>query len=521
MPSETSTFTITSDDLKTLVKNGRCRAYFLSFPRLRFVTFRFDRVIYPFFTTLLIRSFSRGSCVIEEENGGQIAVNLSLLFRLAKQWVRDFFGIKKVIQQARRSIREEKTGALKSRAPIQENSHAVYLRTDLHFGLKSGGSIGHIAGVLNNLDRLKLKPLFLSSDKIPTVNSSIETHIIAPEGRFWDFREILPLSFSGEFVRKAKAVIDGCPISFIYQRYSYNNFSGVTLAREFQIPFVLEYNGSEVWVRKNWSWGSFRYAELTGEIERLNLERADLIVVVSKVLEEELINRRINPSKILFNPNGVDVNRYRPDIDGNSVRQKYGLADKKIIGFMGTFGPWHGAEMLAKAAGLLLSGSPELREKIHLLFIGDGTKRPLAESLVRDYGIGASCTFTGQIDQAIGPSYLAACDLFVCPHVPNPDGSPFFGSPTKLFEYMAMGRPILASNLGQIGEVLTHGETGWLVCPGSEAELAQGLRHLLSDAELCKRMGRRARLLVEEKYSWETHTRRIVEKLANLYSCSL
>src|SRR5262249_61279701 len=73
--------------------------------------------------------------------------------------------------------------------------------------------------------------------------------------------------------------------------------------------------------------------------------------------------------------------------------------------------------------------------------------------------------FTGLIEQADGPQHLAACDVLASPHVPNADGTPFFGSPTKLFEYMAMGKAIVASDLDQVSEVLRHGETAWMVPP--------------------------------------------------------
>src|SRR5207237_125725 len=79
------------------------------------------------------------------------------------------------------------------------------------------------------------------------------------------------------------------------------------------------------------------------------------------------------------------------------------------------------------------------------------------------------------VPQDDGPEHLAAADLLVSPHVTNPDGTPFFGSPTKLFEYMAMGRPIVASDLEQIGQTLEHGRTAWLVPPGDVEALADAM----------------------------------------------
>ncbi|MFQ5654682.1 MAG: glycosyltransferase, partial [Planctomycetota bacterium] len=109
--------------------------------------------------------------------------------------------------------------------------------------------------------------------------------------------------------------------------------------------------------------------------------------------------------------------------------------------------------------------------------------------------------------------YLAACDILASPHVDNPDGTTFFGSPTKLFEYMAMGRAIVASDLAQIGEVLEHRRSAWLVPPGDPAALAEGIGALLEDPGLRRRLGREARELAVERHTWRTHTRRIIERL--------
>jgi glycosyltransferase involved in cell wall biosynthesis len=103
--------------------------------------------------------------------------------------------------------------------------------------------------------------------------------------------------------------------------------------------------------------------------------------------------------------------------------------------------------------------------------------------------------------------------VLASPHVPNPDGSPFFGSPTKLFEYMAMGKAIVASNLEQIGEVLDHGRTAWLVTPGDVEQLADGIRRLALDPTLRRVLGDAARREVVDQYTWRQHTRRTIGRL--------
>ena len=193
--------------------------------------------------------------------------------------------------------------------------------------------------------------------------------------------------------------------------------------------------------------------------------------------------------------------------------RKYNLSDKTVIGFIGTFGNWHGAEVLAEAFGRLLKEYPEYRKSVRLLMIGDGMTMPLVKEALAKYAVGDACILTGRIPQEDGPAHLAACDILASPHVPNPDGTPFFGSPTKLFEYMAMGKGIVASDLDQIGEILKHEKTAWMVKPGDAESLMLGLKRLIDDAALREKLGRAAREEVVAKYTWKEHTRKIMEKL--------
>ena len=184
---------------------------------------------------------------------------------------------------------------------------------------------------------------------------------------------------------------------------------------------------------------------------------------------------------------------YRPDIDGRAIRERHRLDGAFVIGFIGTFGPWHGAEVLAEAFVRLLQADPARRRTLRLLMIGDGARLPAARDILIAGAAIDAAVFTGLIAHEDGPAHLAACDVLASPHVPNPDGTPFFGSPTKLFEYMAMGKPIVASDLDQIGEVLDDRRTALLVRPGDAFALAQALAELAGDADLRTALGEAAR----------------------------
>jgi glycosyltransferase involved in cell wall biosynthesis len=211
----------------------------------------------------------------------------------------------------------------------------------------------------------------------------------------------------------------------------------------------------------------------------------------------------------------VDVETFRPDLDGSPIRARYGIGEEEmVVGFVGSFGRWHGTEVLAEAFCRLLRSKPEWRERVRLLLVGAGDTLASVKSILEENGGFDRTVFCGTVAQAEAPAHLAACDVLASPHVPNPDGSRFFGSPTKIFEYKASGRPVVASALEQVGELFHHGKTGWLVKPGSAADLERGIMRLLEDQELRIALGRAARKEAETHHTWRRHVERILERLA-------
>ena len=121
---------------------------------------------------------------------------------------------------------------------------------------------------------------------------------------------------------------------------------------------------------------------------------------------------------------------------------------------------------------------------------------------------------TGIVDHQRAMQLLAACDVCVSPHVPNPDGTRFFGSPIKLFEFMGLRKPIVAADLEQIGEVIEHDRTGLLVAPRDTAAMAVSIVRLLRDRAAADRLAGAALKEVQAHYTWDAHTAKIVAAVA-------
>jgi glycosyltransferase involved in cell wall biosynthesis len=328
-------------------------------------------------------------------------------------------------------------------------------------------------------------------------------------------RHLLMLAQWLTLVRYSDQLADAAyrvPADLVYQRYALGSYAGLELARRTQVPFVLEFNGSEIWVEKHWGRGRLPLIDALSALEERNLRDASLIVVVSRALKEQLAGGGIDPARVLVNPNGVatqdlaDVRAHPPAY----WRARTGLPEAPTIGFVGTFGLWHGVRLLPELIERVSALAPEARWSL----IGGGTLHAEVAAEIERRGLLDRVELTGIVPRKRAIELMAACDVCVSPHVPNPDGSPFFGSPTKLFEYMGLARAIVASDLDQIGEILTDGRTALLTKPADVPAAAAAVKRLLHDHELRSRLGEAALRDARERYSWDAHVRRILDALA-------
>jgi len=199
------------------------------------------------------------------------------------------------------------------------------------------------------------------------------------------------------------------------------------------------------------------------------------------------------------------------------------LVKKTTFGFIGTFGQWHGIGVLEKIIPILIAAD----KNIHFLLMGDGVGRAPLELSLDEQGLLEYVTFTGKILPEETPAYLVHCDVFLCPTQSNKDGSRFFGSPTKLFEYMSMGKPVIASDLEQVAEIVSPAvyiknvrnrpliitdQVGFLVNPLDIQGFVEAclLCIYMSDEDR-KKIGANARKKALDQYTWRQHVKKIVD----------
>jgi glycosyltransferase involved in cell wall biosynthesis len=378
----------------------------------------------------------------------------------------------------------------------------------------------------------------LAATPQPELDVGVNQVVVAPSTRWGLPIEANSVRFVRRFVSAAQSLVEQIAPAFIYKRYSPIDLSGLELRERTGIPLVVEYNGSEVWTQRNWG-TPMRLESLALRVERAVLLGADLVVTVSEALVNELRARGLPSERILFYPNGIDPVKFDPSRFDATLRQKardrFAIEqDATVLTFVGTFGRWHGTDVLADAIRLLIDAErPALIQSgARFLFVGEGNYYDRVAQRLSSPGDAEFVRLVGARPQSETAATLAASDILLSPHRRNDDGSPFFGSPTKFFEYMAMAKPIVVSDLDQLGQVAR----GWtpgsgsmpssspstfaiLVEPNSAESLRSGiLQALATTAKEREAMGLAARLAVLRGFTWDANVDAVLSRLADLQS---
>jgi glycosyltransferase involved in cell wall biosynthesis len=398
----------------------------------------------------------------------------------------------------------------------------AYIRTQFWFNLKSGGSVGHTLGILNGFIKKNCIVKVFSNEAFFNINN-FDYEVIRPVFRRPNWLGELLYNFYAGF--NLVRMIARYRPNFIYHRFSGHTFFVARIARKLDIPLILEFNSFDSWKILNWETSSnavkriFQKKILLKIIQRIelyNLRSASLVAVVSKPLKRDLIKMGLPEEKIIVNYNGVDVEKFNPGVYKTGrcreIKKKLGIINGKvIIGFSSTFGPWHGIPQLTEAIDIILK--KRLYENIQFLIIGGGKLKNAMEKKLLGY---KNVIFTGEVPYSDIQYYLAVCNILLSPHCLLPGKKEFFGSPTKLFEYMAMGKGIVASNLGQIGKVLENGKTALLVKPENVEELVNGILKMVKNKHLRTRLGKKAREVVLSRYTWDKNVERLLDKISEV-----
>ncbi|MDI6640095.1 MAG: glycosyltransferase family 4 protein, partial [Methanocellales archaeon] len=234
------------------------------------------------------------------------------------------------------------------------------------------------------------------------------------------------------------------------------------------------------------------------EYSSMALRSTDKIFAYTTSIFKSSISRE----KIEITTAGVDLRRFDlKRLDGTKIRRKYGIQNNDVIVYVGSLEPWHGI-------GDLISAMSYLGDNVRLLVVG-GKKDVLTilEQLASEKGVSDRVIFVGSVDHSEVPNYIAAADVACAPFNPAKGSLTrkhgFFFSPIKIFEYMACEKPVVATNIEIVSDIVKTNNCGVLVEPGDPVSLAEGVDLLLKNKKEAQAYGKNGRKAVQGKYTWD------------------
>lgn len=345
----------------------------------------------------------------------------------------------------------------------------------------------------NNLDELQVAPRSWSTHPLFEMSSKIA----------WRIQQFAGIPYLNLFSNLRH--FDACQRcllghDLVYEQNSLYSIGAALACQRAHLPYVLFFDADEIMEHR------YRGQPLSKLLQwhatgllKYKLKLAHRIICVSEQTKAHLFTTwQVPKEKIAVFPNAVDVQRFRPDATARAaVRADWGLRDQPIIIFVGNFLEWQDVKTLLQAFAQTLTTRPDA----HLILVGDGPTRAAMQQLAVALGIAGAVTFTGLLPHLAIPRLLNAADIAVAPY-PHMDQE-LWHSPMKLFEYMAAGKAIIASNMGQITDILTNNDTGLLVPPGDVAALAAAQQRLISNPDLRKQLGLRAHEVAQQEHDWQ------------------
>jgi N-acetyl-alpha-D-glucosaminyl L-malate synthase BshA len=266
-----------------------------------------------------------------------------------------------------------------------------------------------------------------------------------------------------------------------------------------KIPFVLTLHGYDILVEPSIGYGIRLERRYELIIERV-LKCADALIVASKAIYEETRKIVGSSEKLHVVPNGVDIQRFNPSVNGRRIRKQYSAEDKFIVFTLRHHRPIYGIDYLILAAKFILSR----RKDVIFIIGGEGPLRQHYLGIVKQLGIKDSVLFPGTIPREEVPFYYAASDIVVIPSLQE-------GWGLVATEAMACGKPVIATNVGGLPDQVIDGYNGFLVPPRNPRAIAEKVLYLLENPSEIKRMGLNGRKLAEERFNIERRIDRIVE----------
>lgn len=333
-----------------------------------------------------------------------------------------------------------------------------------------------------------------TSGTAPKARSRLATTVSRLPGVVFELAELgynlMTLVRMGKLLRVRKP-------DLIYERYSLFLFATIWLARRRGIPIVLEINDSALVERVR----PLRMKALARRIERWCMCKCTGLVFISSYFRDQAVAAYGAIAPAVISPNAADLTQFDPArFQRDVLRRERALEGRVVCGFIGSFARWHGVDGFVRAIAPQLHRVPALT----LVLVGDGVTLPEVRALVEQTGLDAQVHLPGRVAHGDIASWVACMDYAVLPD------SNHYGSPMKLFEFMAMGVAVVAPDYAPIAEVTEDGRTGWLFEKRNTQACIERLLALAVDPDQRGRVGAAAREYIVRERQWRNNAEQLL-----------
>lgn len=317
--------------------------------------------------------------------------------------------------------------------------------------------------------------------------------------------ELAEIAYSWVAYRRLARLVRASRPDAIYERYNLYLVAGVWAKRSMGVPLILEVNAPMALERRQY--GGLSWPRLAAWIEHYVWRNADAILPVTRVLAEHMVACGVDPQRIVVIPNGINEEHYAGLPDVQAAKARLGLQGRLVIGFIGFVREWDRLDRIMR----WVARNRDLAQSPHLLVIGDGPARAEIEQCARELGATDRLTFTGVVAREEVPALAMAFDVALqTALVP-------YASPLCLFEYLALGKAIVAPDQPNHHEILTAGEDSLLYDPKDDRSLERALDTLASDPSLRARIADgAARLVGTRGLTWKQHATTVVNLIKKI-----
>lgn len=312
---------------------------------------------------------------------------------------------------------------------------------------------------------------------------------LIPRPLAMQMRDRARVAFGKQYGERLTAAVQQHQPDVILQTHIAFSLSGQMASAATGVPLVLDDVAPSWEEQQQYGVGSQKLAK---ETHQTLMAQARLCVAVSGPMRRFLEEDGIAPEKLITVPNGIDERTFNADADGAAIRAQYGFDAKTVvIVFVGSFQPYHRVDLLLKALGLV-----ETERDVRLLLVGEGRTRSEAEATAQRVGVADRVIFTGHVDYQRVPEHVAAGDIAIMPATNT------YGNPMKVYEYMAMGKAVLAPNQDTITEIGTHTHDLYTFEPEDIESMAGALKVVIEADGLRGRLGEQAAKTIASEHTW-------------------